>query len=60
MTLSIKHKTSSVAGKEPLPADLEQGELAVNLVDARLFTKDSSNAIVEIGGINLTPLTTLP
>jgi hypothetical protein len=47
---SIKHKTSTVAGKKPLPADIERGELAINLADALLFTKDASDAIIQLCG----------
>lgn len=48
--MNIKQKSSSVAGKAPQPADLERGELAVNLADKKLFTKDHTDAIVELGG----------
>lgn len=43
-------KRSSVPGKVPLPADLQVGELAVNLADRTIYTKDSTNAVVAIGG----------
>ena len=48
--LAISHKTSTVAGKEPLPANLERGELAINLEDHILFTKDQNDAIIKLGG----------
>ncbi len=41
-------KRSSVAGKTPLAADLSAGELAINLNDKRLFSKDGSGNIVNI------------
>ena len=47
---SIIHKNSGVAGKQPQPADIERGELAVNLTDKKLFTKDQTDAIVQLGG----------
>lgn len=43
-------KKSSVAAKVPLATDLEIGELAVNLTDKKLFTKDSGGTVVELGG----------
>jgi len=43
------HKHSSTAGSKPTAADLERGEIAVNLADKKLFTKDASDAIVELG-----------
>ena len=45
-TIILKHSTTT--GKAPAPADLAQGELAVNLADAALFTKDDSNAVVRL------------
>ena len=50
MSFSIKQKTSTVPGKAPLPADIERGELAVNLADKKIYTKDQTDAIVELGG----------
>lgn len=43
-------KKSAVPGKVPLSTDLEIGELAVNVADAKLFTKNASNAVIELGG----------
>ena len=42
-------KKSTVAGKVPVPADLDIGELAVNTADKKLYTKHSNNAVVQIG-----------
>lgn len=39
-------KRSTVAGKVPLPADLQIGELAVNLADKKIYTKDANSAVV--------------
>ncbi len=47
--LDIVHKRSSVAGKEPLPADLTEGELAINMADGKAFVKKTDGNIVEIG-----------
>ena len=46
-------KNSSTAGKVPTAADLEQAELAVNLADKKIFTKDGGNAVVELPGWGL-------
>lgn len=43
-------KKSAVPGKVPLSTDLEIGELAVNVADAKLFTKNASNTVIELGG----------
>ena len=42
-------KNSSTAGAAPSASDLVQGELAVNVTDKKLYTKNSSNAIVSLG-----------
>lgn len=41
-------KNSSTASAVPLASDLVQGELAVNVTDKKIYTKDSSNAVVEV------------
>lgn len=41
-------KKSAVASKVPLSTDLEIGELAVNVTDRKLFTKNASNQIVTL------------
>lgn len=43
-------KKSSVAGKTPLATDLAVGELAINLADKKLYSKDGSNAVIPVGG----------
>jgi hypothetical protein len=43
-------KKSSVAGRVPVPNDLEYGELALNYADGRLYYKTSSNGIASLGG----------
>ncbi|QTI81487.1 tail fiber protein (plasmid) [Roseomonas marmotae] len=48
----VQVKRSSVAGKVPLAADLEVGEIAVNLADGKIFTKDGSGNILELGLAN--------
>ena len=49
---SISIKSSTVAGKAPLPADLERAELAVNLADKQLYTKDANDEIVPLGRVD--------
>ena len=51
----VKIKQSSVAGRLPThntlaSTDIVQGELALNTADQKLYSKDSSGAIFEIGG----------
>ena len=53
MANKFKIKRSSVAGRSPSAADLEVGELAINLTDGRLFTKDGSNAVIDVVGQNV-------
>lgn len=43
-------KKSTVAGKVPLAADLEIGELAVNTADAKLYTKHNDGSVKQLGG----------
>ena len=50
MALAIQHKRSQTTGDAPSSSDLAQGEIALNLADLRLFTKDHNNAIQRIGG----------
>ena len=51
----VKIKQSAVAGRLPThgtgnATDIIQGELALNTADQKLYSKDSSNTIFEIGG----------
>lgn len=46
---SFQHRRTSVAGRVPTPADLEEGELGINLPDRKLFTKDENGNIVQVG-----------
>ena len=48
MSNTIKLKRSSVAGDIPLASDLDVGELAVNTADGLLFTKHTSNSVIQI------------
>jgi hypothetical protein len=43
-------KRSSVAGKVPLSTDLQVGELAVNLADQKIYSKNAGGTVVQLGG----------
>ena len=45
----VQIKRSSVAGRQPNVADLQVGELAVNLMDGILYTKDGNGNLIIIG-----------
>lgn len=45
----IKTKQSSTALDVPTAGQLEQGELAINIADEKLYSKNSSDAIFELG-----------
>ena len=49
MATTIVTKNSSTAAAVPTAAQLVQGELAVNVVDKRLYTEDNAGAVVELG-----------
>jgi hypothetical protein len=44
----IKPKRTSSAGVVPTTSNLEEGEIAINLVDKKLFVRDTSNNILEL------------
>jgi hypothetical protein len=41
---------STVAGEQPLTADMKVGELAMNVADKVIYTKNGSNVVVAISG----------
>lgn len=49
MANKIILKKSSVAAKVPVAGDLEVGELAVNLVDQKLYSKKADGTVVLVG-----------
>ena len=51
MATTIKIKSSSVASKVPTAGQLEVAELAINLADQKLYSKDASNTVFELGGV---------
>ena len=50
MAVTLQHKRNSTTGNAPTAADIAQGEIAINLADLRMFTKDHNNQIQRIGG----------
>jgi hypothetical protein len=50
MATKIILKKSSVAGNSPSTAQIDQSELAINLVDRKIYTKDNSNNIITLDG----------
>jgi hypothetical protein len=49
MANKIVLKKSSVAAKVPLSTDLEVGEIAVNLVDQKLYSKKTDGTVILVG-----------
>ena len=45
----IKIKQSSVSGNIPTSGQLDQGELALNTADQKMYSKDSNGVIFEVG-----------
>ena len=48
MPIVIKPKRSETASSIPSTSDLAVGELGMNTADQKLYTKNSSNVIVEV------------
>lgn len=48
MATTLIHKKSTTGGRVPLANELEAGELALNLVDRKLFTEDDAGNVVRI------------
>ena len=49
MANKIIIKNSAVGKKKPTPGDLNNGELAINLTDQQLYSKDTSNTVFKVG-----------
>ncbi len=45
---SIQFKRTNVSGKKPTPEQLQVGEVAINLKDHVIFTKDRDHEVVQI------------
>jgi hypothetical protein len=52
MATKVKIKQSSVSGNTPLDSQIDQGELALNTADKKLYSKDSNGDVFEIGKDN--------
>ena len=50
MAVHIQHKRSQTTGDQPTASEIEVGEIAINLADLRMFTRDHNDAIQRIGG----------
>ena len=55
MAFTFIVKNSSTVGKEPTASQIERGELALNLADQKLYSKDANDQIFEIGAAGDTP-----
>lgn len=60
MPNTILHKRNSTPGAVPPATGLSQGELGINIGDGKLYTKNSSNNIINLGvssisGTSITP-----
>lgn len=53
MSTVVQIKRSETTGAEPAAGDLQVGELAVNLVDKKIFSKNSSGDVVALGGVEV-------
>jgi hypothetical protein len=49
MPNTIQHKRSSTSGVTPAASGLFQGELAINLADGKLYTKNNTNTVINLG-----------
>ena len=50
LIIPVKPKKSVVAGKVPLPSDLEAGEISINFADQAIYGKSPSGSILQLGG----------
>ena len=50
MASTIVTKNSSTASAVPVAGDLTKGELAVNVTDKKLYTKDNGGSVVKLVG----------
>src|SRR6056300_499760 len=48
MATTIRHKRSSVAGKQPIVSQLESGELAINTADGKVYLLRDDNTVQDI------------
>lgn len=48
MAVRVQHKRRTTSGQVPVASDVLQGELVLNSADGRIWTKNASNALIEI------------
>lgn len=48
LTIPVKPKKSVLAGKVPLPSDLEAGEICVNFADKTIYGKSPSGSVLQL------------
>ena len=53
MSTVVQIKRSETTGAEPAAGDLAVGELAVNLVDKKIFSKKTDGTVVALGGVEV-------
>jgi hypothetical protein len=51
MATVVQIKRSETGGAAPVGADLAIGELAVNLVDRKIYSKKTDGTVVSLGGV---------
>ena len=56
MAIKFKPKRTTTASNIPSTANLEAGEIAINLADKKLFVRDTSNNILELTTRNVNSL----
>lgn len=49
MANKVQHLRTSVSGREPSPASLEVGEIAINMADNILYTKNDAGQVIRVG-----------
>lgn len=55
-TSIVQFFRSIVAGRKPNPIEMKVGEMSINFPDKRIYTKDESDVIIQIGAGNLNSL----
>lgn len=48
MTTIVQHKRSETTGAVPVANSLAVGEIAVNLADGKMFSKNSTGSVVQL------------
>ena len=50
MATTIQHKRSNTASSVPTAGSLAEGEIAINMADAKIYTKNPAGTVIELGG----------